>query len=150
MITTPLSPENLAVVRRHVEAETMHRMEETLATLSEDCVFDDRAFGRVWRGRAGARDYYRLWWDAFGIKPVGSERYVPRADLLVVETHFRGRHVGPFLGVAPTGREVDVPMTIFVTFGGGLLTGERFYWDRLTLLDQIGAAIPILSLREKG
>ena len=64
-------------------------------------------------------------------------------DLLIVETHFKGRHKGPFLGVAPTGREVDVPMTIFVTFADGLLSGERFYWNLGTLLEQIGVKMPV-------
>jgi steroid delta-isomerase-like uncharacterized protein len=138
-----LSPENRDIVLRHVKAETEHRMEETLATLTPDCVFDDRAFNRVWRGREGARDYYRLWWDAFGIAPHTAARYAPSPDLLIVETNFKGRHVGPFLGVTPTGRSVDVPMTIFVSFGGGLLTGERFYWNLGTLLEQIGVKLPV-------
>ena len=138
-----LSPENLEIVLRHVKAETEHRMEETLATLTPDCVFDDRAFGRVWHGREGARDYYRMWWDAFGIAPFTSARYAPQEDLLIVETRFKGRHKGPFLGVAPTGRDVDVPMTIFVTFADKLLSGERFYWNLGTLLEQIGVKMPV-------
>ncbi|MCW5773089.1 MAG: nuclear transport factor 2 family protein [Rhodospirillaceae bacterium] len=138
-----LSDENRDVVLRHVAAETEHRMDETLATLTEDCVFDDRAFGRVWHGREGARAYYRLWWDAFGIAPHTGARYAPSPDLLIVETNFKGRHVGPFLGIAPTGRPVDVPMTIFVTFARGLLSGERFYWNLGTLLEQIGVAMPV-------
>jgi steroid delta-isomerase-like uncharacterized protein len=137
-----LSPANRDVLLRHVTAETEHRMEETLATLSADCVFDDRAFGRVWRGREGARAYYRMWWDGFGIKPVGSTRHAPSDDRLIVETRFQGRHVGAFLGVPPTGREVDVPIAIFVEFGGGLMTGERFYWNLGTLLQQIGVGAP--------
>ena len=138
-----LSPENLEVVLRHVKAETEHRMEETLATLTLDCVFDDRAFGRVWHGRDGARDYYRMWWDAFGIAPFTSARYAPQPDLLIVETRFKGRHKGPFLSIAPTGRDVDVPMTIFVTFADKLLSGERFYWNLSTLLEQIGVKLPV-------
>lgn len=133
-----LSPENLDIVRRHVLAETEHLMEETLATLTADCVFDDRAFGKVWHGRDGARAYYRVWWDAFGIKPFTSSRYAPAPDLLIVEAHLRGKHIGPFLGVAPTANDVDVPMCVFVTFRDGLLSGERFYWNLGTLLAQIG------------
>src|SRR5262245_34461398 len=121
-----MSPENRETLLRHVKAETEHKMEETLATLTPDCVFEDHAFGKVWRGREGARDYYRLWWDAFGITPHTSARYVPDPHLMIVETHFKGRHKGPFLGVAPTGRDVDIPMTIFVTMGDGLMKGERF------------------------
>lgn len=133
-----LSRENQDVVRRHVEAETYHRMDETLETLTEDCIFDDRALRRVWHGRAGARDYYRMWWDAFGIRPETGGRHAAGEDLLVVETDFIGTHVGTFLGVAPTGKEVSVPMAIFVTFDKGLLSGERFYWNPADLLSQIG------------
>jgi len=138
-----LTPENREVLLRHVKAETEHRMEETLATLTEDCVFEDHAFGKIWNGREGARDYYRLWWDAFGITPHTSARHVPTPDLMIVETRFKGRHKGPFLGVAPTGRAVDVPMTIFVTMKDGLMTGERFYWNLGTLLEQIGVKMPV-------
>jgi steroid delta-isomerase-like uncharacterized protein len=138
-----LTPANREILIRHVTAETAHKMEETLATLTPDCVFDDRAFGRVWHGREGARAYYRIWWDAFGVAPVGSVRYEPAPDLLVVETRFKGRHKGPFLGVAPTGREIDVPITIFVSFRDGLMSGERFYWNLGTLLEQIGVALPV-------
>jgi steroid delta-isomerase-like uncharacterized protein len=138
-----LTPANREILIRHVKAETEHKMEETLATLTPDCVFDDRALGRVWNGREGARAYYRIWWDAFGVAPHGSVRYEPSPDLLVVETRFKGRHEGPFLGVAPTGREIDVPITIFVSFAGGLMSGERFYWNLGTLLEQIGVALPV-------
>ena len=138
-----LTPAYRDVLLRHVTAETEHRMEETLATLTEDCVFEDHAFARVWRGREGARAYYRLWWDAFGIKPHTSARYVPEPHLLVVETRFKGRHDGAFVGVAPTGRAVDVPMTIFVSFANGLMSGERFYWNLGTLLEQIGVKMPV-------
>ena len=138
-----LTDANRECLLRHVKAETDHKMDETLATLTEDCVFEDHAFGKVWRGRAGARDYYRLWWDAFGIKPYTSARHVPSPDLMIVETRFKGRHAGDFLGVKPTGRDVDVPMTIFVSMKDGLMTGERFYWNLGTLLEQIGVKMPV-------
>lgn len=137
-----LSPENQEVVLRHVRAETAHRMDETLATLTEDCVFDDRGLGRVWHGRGGARDYYRMWWEAFGIRPETTARHAAREDLLVVETDFVGTHVGEFLGVAPTGNDVSVPIVIFVGFRDGLLSGERFYWNPADLMSQIGVALP--------
>lgn len=137
-----LSSENAEIVKRHVIAETNHQMAETLATLTEDCRFDDRAFNRVWRGRPGAGAYYRMWWDAFAIKPETEARHAAAEDLLVVETRFTGTHQGAFLGVGPTGRTVSVPMCIFVTFRDGLLSGERFYWSLANLMEQIGADLP--------
>jgi steroid delta-isomerase-like uncharacterized protein len=137
-----LTPEYQKVLIAHVEAETAHRMDDTLATLTEDCVCDDRALGRVWHGREGARDYYRMWWDGFAIKPEGSTRFTPSGDILIVETRFVGTHQGTFLGIAPTGKPVDVPMAIFVSFAGGLMSGERFYWNPADLMAQVGVEIP--------
>lgn len=134
-----LGPENAAVVLRHVAAETAFDMEGTLATLAEDCVFEDVPTGEVYRGREGARAYYREWWDAFGNVPSRSQLHVPAADRLIVETRFVGTHRGRFRGAAPTGRQIDLPVAIFIGFRDGLLTGERFYYDRATLLAQIGA-----------
>ena len=137
-----LTPEYQKVLIAHVEAETAHRMDETLATLTEDCVFDDRALGRIWHGRDGARAYYRMWWDGFAIKPEGSTRFTPSDDMLIVETHFVGTHQGHFLGIPPTGKPVDVPMAIFVSFADGLMSGERFYWNPADLMAQVGVEIP--------
>jgi len=60
-----------AVVNRHLAAENAHRMEETLAELHPDCVFEDLPLGKTYRGRAGAEAYYRLWWDAFDLEGRG-------------------------------------------------------------------------------
>ena len=48
-------------------------------------------------------------------------------------------HVGPFLGIAPTGREVEFRFAVFVTFRDGLIAGEKFYYDLAGILRQIGA-----------
>jgi len=134
-----LDPRNAAILQRHVVAETAFDMERTLATLTEDCLFEDVPSGEVHRGREAVRAYYREWWDAFGNVPAGSRRFVPAADCLIVETRFVGTHRGPYRGLAPTGRAIDLPVAIFVSFRDGLMSGERFYYDRATLLAQIGA-----------
>src|SRR6185369_7468647 len=59
---------NQACLVRHLTAENAHRLEETLATLTEDCVFEDVALQKTFGGRAGAAEYYRMWWSAFQIK----------------------------------------------------------------------------------
>jgi steroid delta-isomerase-like uncharacterized protein len=134
-----ISDADRALLRRHLDAENGHRMDDTLATLTEDCVFDDRALGRAWHGHAGAREYYDMWWSGFGATVHTERRHYTDDGAAIVETHFRGTHVGPFLGVAPTGRDVDVELAIFIELRDGLMTGERFYWDVGTLLRQLGA-----------
>lgn len=41
-------------------------------------------------------------------------------------------------GVAPTGRNVEVPMVAVVRFRGGKLYNEHIYWDQASVLKQIG------------
>lgn len=136
---TPLDPINEATLRRHVAAETTFDMEGTLATLTEDCLFEDVPTNEVHRGKEAVRAYYREWWDAFGNVPSESRRYVPSGNCFIVETHFVGRHRGTYRGAVATGRPIDLPVAIFVSFRDGLMSGERFYYDRTTLLAQIAA-----------
>jgi len=129
-----------ACLARHLAAENSHLLQETLATLTEDCVFEDVALQRVFRGRAGAAEYYRVWWSAFAIKVQlqGGTRHWIGDDLFVSETAYTGTHVGEFFGIAATGRPIQFRFVVFVTFRDGLFAGERFYYDLTTLLRQIG------------
>lgn len=135
-----LDPRNREVLRRHVAAESAFDMQATLATLSEDCLFEDMPSGVRYKGHDAVRGYYTLWWDAFGNVPEGRVQHPVSKDVLIAETRFVGRHRGPYKGIAPTGRPIDLPVAIFVTFRDGLMHGERFYYDEATLLRQIGAA----------
>jgi steroid delta-isomerase-like uncharacterized protein len=133
-----ISDADRQLLARHLAAENEHRMDDTLATLTEDCVFDDRGLGRVWHGREGARAYYDMWWSGFGATVHTERRHYTDAGAAIVETRFRGVHEGTFLGIVPTGRAVDVELAIFIELRDGLMTGERFYWDVTSLLRQLG------------
>ena len=132
-----LDPANEAILRRHVSAETAFDMEGTLATLTKDCLFEDMPSGETYRGLEAVRAYYQEWWTAFGNVPSGSRLHVPYGDCLIVETRFVGTHKGGYRGIAATGRPIDLPLVIIVSFRDGLMSGERFYYDRQTLLNQI-------------
>jgi steroid delta-isomerase-like uncharacterized protein len=135
----------LELLDRHLAAENAHDMAGTLATLTEDCEFVDVALGRRWSAHAGAAEHYRMWWDAFDVSVSGERLHLSR-DTAVAETTWRGRHVGPFLGVAPTGRDVELQIAVFVEFRDGLMAGERFYWDTAALSDQLGVAVRLHRL----
>jgi steroid delta-isomerase-like uncharacterized protein len=130
-----LAPAYRKILRRHLEAETAFDMEGTLATLTEDCLFEDVATGQTYRGRDAVREYYREWWDTFGITPVDIRSNVVSEESLIVETRFVGTH-------CTTGKPISLPVAIFITLRDGLMAGERFYYDRSTLLSQITCASP--------
>jgi steroid delta-isomerase-like uncharacterized protein len=132
-----LADRNRAVLHKHVAAETAFDIEATLATLTNDCLFEDVPSGSTYSGHDGVRAYYQEWWSAFGNLPSGSRLYAPADDFLIVETRFVGRHVGAYGGLAPSGQNIDLPVAIFVSFRDGLMAGERFYYDRASLIKQI-------------
>lgn len=140
-----MNPNEIAeVLSRHVEAENAHDMARTLATLHRECLFEDVPMGKVYQGHAGAAVYYRKWWDAFGLKfyPGAEGKQHFTADGMIAEGRFAGTHIGPFEGLQPTMRKVDFRFVVVVGFRDGLMAGERFYYDRAALEDQLGVAIP--------
>jgi len=60
-------------------------------------------------------------------------------DVYVAEATWHGRHVGPFLSLAPSGRSFVQPFVVILTFRDGLMSGERFHYDLASLLRQIGS-----------
>jgi steroid delta-isomerase-like uncharacterized protein len=51
----------------------------------------------------------------------------------------RGTHRGEFEGIAPTGRQVTVPGSVFYRFASGKITEFRGQFDGVALLRQLGA-----------
>lgn len=136
-----LTDGDFQLLRHHLTVENDHDLEATLATLSPGCQFEDMALGQRFSGPDEVGRYYRMWWEGLAVT-VDVERLhvVAGGPLVVVESTWRGEHVGPFLDVPATGRPVALPIVIVALVEGGLLAEERFYWDRLGLLQQLGAA----------
>jgi steroid delta-isomerase-like uncharacterized protein len=138
---TQMPTELQALMSAHIEAENAHKMPEVLATLHEQCIFEDVATGQVFHGRNGADAYYRQWWDAFGLtfaREAEDRGYWTEDGICIGEGHSHGTHIGNFLSIAATGRPVTFRFTVFVTFRDGLMASERFYYDLTALLCQIG------------
>ena len=60
-------------------------------------------------------------------------------DTIVVEVMIRGTHLGGWRGLPATGRRVEVPLCGVYTFDSDdRLAGEKIYYDRGTVLRQLG------------
>ena len=143
-----MSNDLAALVMRHLKAENGHDLAGTLETLHPQCRFDDFATGQSWSGHDGAAAHYRQWWSTFDVtvRREGDQRAVWGDGFYMAEATWHGRHIGPFLGVAPTGRPIAQPFVVVLTFRDGLMLGERFHYDLASLLRQLGAD-PIPALR---
>lgn len=137
-----MNNEQIALLGRHVDAENRHDMGATLATLHRDCIFEDLALQEKYQGHEGAAAYYRLWWDAFQLqfrRDPHSHIHWTTDNRCIAEGVFWGVHVGPFMGVEPTGASVTYRFIVVVDFRDGLMAGERFYYDLEGIRRQIVA-----------
>jgi steroid delta-isomerase-like uncharacterized protein len=61
------------------------------------------------------------------------------AEAIVLEVMIRGHHLGTWRGLPGTGRRVEFPLCAVFTFDEKQqLAGEKIYYDRATVLRQIG------------
>lgn len=126
------------LVNTHLAAENDHRLQDTLATLHEECIFEDRTLNQIFHGRKEAGEYYTYWWNTFDLIVKGEKRHWTTEGSMIAETHYQGTHIGEFLGIPPTGQPVDFPVAVIITFRDSLMAGERFYYDLATILRQLG------------
>lgn len=136
---------NARCLYQHMKAEAAHDLAGTLATIHPEALFEDQPLGLVLNGREATARHYRLWWAAFGLQTDGGTLHWVNDDLVIGEADFVGTHIGNFLGVAPTGRPIRFPFTVYVRFKDGMLLGERFFYDLNMIMAQLGqpsAALP--------
>ena len=122
----------------------MRDVEATLTTMSADPHLLNVPTGRGAHGRAHVRRFYT---DEFiGTFPndvrveslglaVGSTRVTE--EVVMTFTHDR---VMPWIldGIAPTGREVQIPQLAVVGFLDDKVSFEHIWWDQASVLAQIG------------
>ncbi len=124
---------------RHAVAENARQLEELIATLTEDCVYEIVPWERVYRGKDEVRRFYRELWTALPNVTLTLLRHVIDERCLVEESVVHGTHQGEWVGLPSTGNRVNFPLVIFFPVRDGLFTGEKLYFDGGDLLRQIGA-----------
>ena len=88
----------------------------------------------------GPEDEGVLWEsDAFPDRSFTIEELVACGDWVVTRYTWRATHRGEFAGVAATGKRVTVSGMLMQRIEDGRVVEDRDQWDRLSLLEQLGA-----------
>ncbi len=66
--------------------------------------------------------------------------YACGANMSIFEFTGRGTHKGELMGMAPTGRQVNIPVCNVIEVRDGKIVAEREYFDMMTMLQQLGLA----------
>lgn len=129
----------MAIVEEHVRSENRHDLGAVMATFGRDARYDDEPWNDHRVGRNGVEAYYAELLRAVPDLSIEvHERHVA-SESVVLEVTIRGTHCGPWRGLPPTGRRVELPLCGVYTFDGeDRLAGERIYYDRGAVLRQLG------------
>jgi steroid delta-isomerase-like uncharacterized protein len=128
-----------AVVREHMESENHHDFDTTIGTFGHPR-YELIATGEVYDGEAEVRRYYAETRAAFPDQRNELIALHHADDAVIVEFYLLGTHLGPLASLPPTGRAFRCRMTAFFVFDGDRITNERVYFDRATIMRQLGIA----------
>jgi steroid delta-isomerase-like uncharacterized protein len=129
----------LRLVEEHVGCENQHDLEGIMGTFGASARYDDEPFGARYTGRDQVRSFYQGLLQALPGLQIEVRHNHAGATAVVLEVVIRGRHLGPWRGLPTTGAQVELPLCGIYTFDDDdRLAGERIYYDRATLLRQLG------------
>jgi steroid delta-isomerase-like uncharacterized protein len=129
----------VAVVEAHVRSENGHDLEAVMATFGVSARYDDEPWADHRQGLDGVRSYYIELMRALPDLVIDVHGRHVSEDCIVLEVAIRGTHLGAWRGLPATGQRVDFPLCGVYTFDADdRLAGERIYYDRATVLRQLG------------
>jgi carboxymethylenebutenolidase len=151
-MTAKEEPADLGVV---YDQHTRHEfvdcdLEATMATMTAE---PHTYFAPTGAGGVGHRGVSSFYQDHF----IGTGKWPADWKIHVVSrTVGEGRLVEEFIvsfthdvemdyilpGISPTGRRVEVPHVVVVTFTDGKIASEHIYWDQASVLAQVGLLDP--------
>ena len=129
----------IAVVEQHIRLENEHDLEGVLRTFGDSAQYDDEPWGEHYEGRNGVRQFYEQLMKGLPDLEIEVRRRHVTDDAILVEVIIRGTHLGGWRGLPATGRRVEFPLCGVYTFDADdRLAGEKIYYDRGTVLRQLG------------
>jgi steroid delta-isomerase-like uncharacterized protein len=95
--------------------------------------------GEHYEGGNGVRTFYEQLMRALPDLEIDVQHRHVTEEAILVEVVIRGTHLGGWRGLPPTGRRVEFPLCGVYTFDArDRLAGEKIYYDRGTVLRQLG------------
>jgi predicted ester cyclase len=122
-----------AVLHRYFEAN-----HDDTSMLADDVVFTVMGTGQeahTPQGVVAMLDYfYHVAFEA----GASTRNLVIEDGKAVLEADFKGRHTGEFAGIAPTGKDVTVPLCVCYDVEGDKIKRARIYFETDALRAQLG------------
>ena len=131
----------LRIVQEHVERERTHQLDARVDTFGDAPEWHHKSDGQVLAGHHAIRKFYGALFHGFPDFWLRIADTHLSDEAVVLEGEFGGTHQSEWMQLAATGRSVAVPFCAVFTFThDDKVKAEIVYYDRLTLLTQLGVA----------
>jgi steroid delta-isomerase-like uncharacterized protein len=129
----------LAIVEEHIAHENQHDLDGIMATFGDAARYDDEPWDDHHVGRDSVRAFYAELLRAMPDFHIDVRQRYGTGEAVVLEVIVSGRHLGSWRGLPPTGRAISFQLCAIFTFDNDdRLAGEKIYYDRATILRQLG------------
>jgi predicted ester cyclase len=128
-----------AVINAHIEAEAVsHDVKAAVATFRKPR-YEVPAAGLIADGADAVEGFLNQLLVAFPDFWLKTDAVYHSDDAVVVEARFGGTHRGVWAGITPTSKPMEVRSALIFVFDDADLICEKVYFDRATILRQLGA-----------
>ena len=127
----------MALLARRHDAIVRRDAAALMADYAEDAVVESPLAGIV-KGREANEQVYRAWWSAFPDRVDHVEEAIVDGDRAAQFATLTQTDLGGFMGLAPTGKPVRIPIVYLFTFDERHIVQERRIYDFTGMLVQIG------------
>lgn len=94
--------------------------------------------GATFSGKEGYKQFQGMYREGFPDLKIETHDYFTDGDSTALEWTFTGTHSGPFLGIEPSGNQVNVSGVTITKFENGKVVEQRLYFDRIEQLEAVG------------
>ncbi|MGH8604627.1 MAG: ester cyclase [Gammaproteobacteria bacterium] len=138
-----MSNENKAIIYRLIDEVWNQRKLDTLDEIvAPDAVIHSPTVPDLNRGPEGAKQYVRLFWDAFPDLQVTTDDIVAEGDKVALRWSAYGTHKGKLLSIAPTGKSMRITGQAIYSIVAGKIEEDWINADTLGMLQQLGIVPP--------
>ncbi len=143
-----MSEQNKALVRRLLEEDISQGL-----PIADEIIhpnfYDHTNPPGMERGIEGHTAVVALFRSVFPDREWRIDDLIAEGDKVVARTTLRGTHLGPFMGIPPTGRRVEQAQIHILRFVDGKAVEHRAVRDDLGMLQQIGVVPEVWGVQAR-
>ena len=132
---------NVAVINQVMELINDRNLDEAFELYDPDYIYHGPG-GQELRGRDGIRGLWEAFLTAFPDLTASVDEAISEGNSVALRWAVRGTHTGEFLGIPASNKPITLPITEVFRVENGILVEAWDQYDRLHLMEQIGAAPP--------